>query len=41
MSAKNKKMESEDNLKAIDIKSCTCYYFNELQIEILILIIFY
>ena len=35
-------MESNDELKEIDITSCTCYYFNDIiKIENLILIIFY
>ena len=34
-------MESHDNLKDIDIKNCTCYYFDGIiKLKILILTIF-
>ena len=35
-------MESKDDLKEIDIKIRTCYYFADImRVEILILVIFY
>ena len=37
-------MESKDELNKIDIKNCTCYYFDdliELEIEMFILVILY
>ena len=30
-----------NNLKEINVKNCTCYYFDDLQMKILILIIFH